>query len=114
MLYITTCRAFEMPTGDFDLELLHNLAQARTYVGLRELTAISGEEDKVFRIKEEVDVFLFIRTHRSNFFSKPLRTEIEMTMRSSSTNRSEWNCSEGNCFKGNWHEHVKSHGDAVL
>ncbi|CZR59368.1 related to beta transducin-like protein [Phialocephala subalpina] len=78
-LYITTCRAFEMPAGDFDLELLHNLAQAKTYVGLRELTAISGEEeDKVFRIKEEVDIFLFIRTHQPNHFLKPSKTEIEI------------------------------------
>jgi hypothetical protein len=78
---VISCRAFEMPLGVFGLELLHNLAFTRDYAGLREIPAMSREEDILFRIKEEEDNFLFVRTRKYARLNMRSMAEIEIFLR---------------------------------
>lgn len=77
-LYVITCRAFEMPATEFNLELLYNLALSKETGCLRELPAINREEDTIFRVKKEDDVFLIIRIRRSVDRHMRTVTEVEM------------------------------------
>jgi hypothetical protein len=70
-----------MPPRGFGLELLHNLAFSKDYAGLREVPAMSREEDKVFRIKEEEDDFLFVRIRKYARLHMRSMTEIEIFVR---------------------------------
>ncbi|KAF8849377.1 HET-domain-containing protein [Acephala macrosclerotiorum] len=61
--HCTSCRVFDMPFKEFQLELLHDLALTQNFVQLREIQAVGcWGEDTIFRINNEDKLLLVIRT----------------------------------------------------